>query len=127
MAHLKDTKVGQHFDNRFNQFVWIILVFVFTAGGSWVATQKDIKTNTLFGQETRIIIVEHIDDTKGDPLTEMQLQNKVENIEDDVKDHNVKIDKHDTMLTQHDKDLAVQKVQYDNIIKKLDELIKKGD
>ncbi len=121
----KETKVGQHFQQRNNQFIWIIIVFIFTAGSSWMLIKTDVKANTVYGQTTRGIVVTHIDETKGEPLSELQLQNKIDNLEDDVQDHDIKINSHDTLITEHDKSIAVQQVQYDNIIEKLDELINK--
>jgi len=121
----KETKVGQHFQQRNNQFIWIIIVFIFTAGSSWMLMKTNVKANTVYGQTTRSIVVAHIDETKGDPLTELQLQNKVDNLEDDVNDHDIKINNHDTLITEHDKSIAIQQVQYDNIMGKLDELLNK--
>ncbi len=123
--NVKDTKIAKHLNVGLYNFLWTIGAFLFIAGGAWVATQYDIKINRVYGQETRKIVVAHVDDTKGDPLTELQLQNKVDNIEDDVNDLNTKTSKHEGSIIVLDRDMAVQKVQYNNIIEKLDELINK--
>ena len=125
--NIKDTKIAKHLNIGLYNFLWTIGAFLFIAGGAWVATQDDIEGNTVFGQETRTIVVKHIDDTKGEPLSKLQIQNKVENIEDDVADLSIKTNKHEDSIVVLDRDMAVQKVQYENIINKLDELIKKGD
>lgn len=127
MMSFKTTSVGKHLNDRFNQFIWTLIVFAFTVGTAWMSVIGDIKTNRVFGQETRTQLVTHIGETKGGPLSELQIQNKVENIEDDVADHNEKINKHEDSIIVLDRDMAVQKVQYDNIMSKLEELIKKGE
>jgi len=30
----KETALGRHFNDRFNQFIWTLLVFAFTAGSA---------------------------------------------------------------------------------------------
>ncbi len=125
--NVKDTKIGKHLNIGLYNFLWTIGAFIFIAGGAWFTTQRDIDGNTLFGQENRSIINTHIEDTKGEPLSKLELQNKVENIEDDVVDLSFKTNKHEDSIVVLDRDMAVQKVQYDNIIKKLDKLINKGD
>ena len=125
--NIKETKVAKHFDIALYRFIWFVVVLIVGGTTAWVTTQHDIEFNTVFGQETRVILVEHIDDTKGDPLSEAELQHKVENLEDDVTDHNAEIIKHDTMLIAHDKSIAIQKVQYENILEKLEMISKKLD
>ena len=125
--NIKETKIAKHLDIGLYRFIWFVVLIIVGGTTAWVTTQHDIKFNTIFGQKTRDIIDKHIEDVKSDPLTEIQLQHKVDNIADDVKDHNIKITKHDTMLTAHDKSIAIQKVQFDNIIDKLEMISKKLD
>ena len=134
---LKDTKVAQHFTVPMFRLIWQILLGIIGVVSLYFAiihnvdrNETNIGVNKVYGQETRKIVVGHIDDTKGQPLTELELQGKVENLEDDVKDHNVKLNAHNeqilinkTMGSVIREDQKIMKAD----IKEILTLVKKGD
>lgn len=132
MMSFKTTPVGKHFNDRFNQFIWTMLVFAFTAGGAWMSMRGDINNNTLFGQETRKKLNKHIEEVKDSPVTEAELKLKVLNNSDDIQDHDAKIQLHDTKIASNETLVTVmrddQKIIKDDIKEILKILIdKKGE
>ena len=108
----------------------ILLSASFSVATAYQILISDIKILGVFAQETRKIVVEHIEDVKNDPLTEMQLQNKVENLADDVKDHDVKISNHHEEILLNKTLVGIiradQKIMKQDI-KEILSLVKKGD
>ncbi len=132
MTQIKDTKVAKHFTIPMFRFMWQIVVGVLGVAALWYALVGDVKMNaqviavhTTQITDNKSAINTHVDETKGEPLSELQLQNKVDNLMDDVNDHDIKLNSHDTLITEHGKSIAIQQVQYDNIIEKLEVLINK--
>lgn len=133
MTAIKDTSIGKHFDIPLYRFIWQIVVGLIVVLGVWYAlvgrvdnNEGAIKIQTLYGQETRNITTAHIEGTKGEPLTELQMQNKVDNLRGDVDELFVDTDLNTDGRILHDKVMAVQELQNSVILEKLDEILKQN-
>ena len=132
--NIQNSKVAKHLDVSLYKFIWQVVVGIIGVISLWFVlvgrvdkNEINITNHGLYGQETRTIVNTHIVDTKGDPLSEIQLQNKVENMEDDVTDNSTKINKHEEVIHKLVISEAVQQVQNVSIIDKLEMIAKKLD
>lgn len=130
MTAIKDTSLGKHFDIPLYRFIWQIVVGLIVVSGVWYAlvgrvnsNEGSIKVNLIYGQETRKIATAHIEGTKGEPLTELQIQNKVDNLRDDVDELFVDTDLNTDGRFLHDKNMAVQALQNKVILEKLEQIL----
>ena len=133
MTAIKDTPIGKHFDIPLYRFIWQIVVGFIVVLGVWYAlvgrvdnNERDIGINLVYGQETRNIAKDHIEGTKGEPLTELQMQNKVDNLRDDVNELFVDTDLNTDGRILHDKNMAVQQLQNTVILEKLELILKQN-
>ncbi len=132
--NIQNSKVAKHLDVSLYKLIWQIVLGIVGLVSLWFVLVSRVDKNEtnvtnygLFGQVTRVIVTTHIDDTKGDPLSEIQLQNKVENMEDDVIDNSIKLNKHEKVIQQLVISEAVQQMQNVSIIDKLEMISKKLD
>ena len=105
---LKDTKVAQHFTVPMFRLMWQVLLGVVGIVGLYFALINNVSTNAQ-GIDTNKIKIDitsvkldkHLDDIKSNPVAEAQLVLKMSNIEDDVKDHDIKLNNHETKITEN--------------------------
>ena len=133
MTAIKDTPIGKHFDIPLYRFIWQIVVGLIVVLGVWYAlvgrvdnNEREIGINLVYGQETRNITAAHIEGTKGEPLTELQMQNKVDNLRGDVNELVVDTNLNTEGRILHDKNYAVQELQNEVILEKLEEILKQN-
>ncbi len=133
MTAIKDTPIGKHFDIPLYRFIWQIVVGIIVVLGVWYAlvgrvdnNERDIGINLVYGQETRGIATAHIEGTKGEPLTELQLQNTVDNLREDVNELVLDTGLNTDGRILHDKVMAVQELQNEVILEKLDLILKQN-
>ena len=133
MTAIKDTPVGKHFDIPLYRFIWQIVVGLIVVLGVWYAlvgrvdnNESAIGINLTYGQETRNITTAHIEGTKGEPLTELQMQNKVDNLRGDVNELVLDTNLNTEGRILHDKNMAVQELQNTVILDKLDLILKQN-
>ncbi len=130
MTAIKDTPIGKHFDIPLYRFIWQIVVGLIVVLGVWYAlvgrvdnNERDIGINLVYGQETRNIAKDHIEGTKGEPLTELQLQNTVNNLREDVDELVLDTNLNTDGRIVHDRAMAVQELQNEVILEKLNIII----
>ncbi len=132
MTHLKDTPVAKHLDVNLYKFIYQVILGIIGLVSLWYilvgrvdTNEREIGINAVYGEETRKIANKHIENTKGEPLTELGMTLAVESLEEDVNElfEDTKLNTEGRI--SHDKGMAVQALQNEVILGKLDEIIEK--
>ncbi len=130
--NIKETKIAKHLDIGIYKFIWQIILAIVGLVSLWYVlvgrvdkNETNIQVQSLYGQETREIATGHIEATKGEPLSERDLQHSVENLMDDVNELFFDTDLNTDGRILHDKAMAVQELQNTVILEKLDLILNK--
>ncbi len=130
---IKNTPVAKVFDVGIYKFaIQLVTGILLLSAAYWLLVSRvdkneiDIGLNLVYGEETRNIATAHIEGTKGEPLSELALTNKVGNLEKDVGELVEDTDKNTEGRILHDKNMAVQELQNEVILEKLDKILKQN-
>ena len=132
LKNLKHTPVAKVFDVGIYKFIiQLITGILLLSAAYWLlvsrvdTNERDIGIQVLYGAETRNITNTHIENTKGEPLTELEMTLTVEGLGEDIDELEVETDLNTAGRIMHNTAMAVQELQNTVILGKLDEIIEK--